>query len=355
MASGAGRTLYAPPHYRADERESERDMLRNEGLRRATTIATALLVALVMALVIWAAKPAEAAFPGTAGAIVFTKGGGHIYRMDADGFVQTRISDGQLAYRNPSWSANGKQVVFQGATETTSGVDQDIYKMSFNGTGKQNLTNAPTFDDEQPAFSKDVTRVFFMRTPKSGGTSDIYMLNLTQPGSQPVQITNTPGSHEQNPAVSPDGTKLAFTSNRTGDFELYVMKAAPESSTNVAKKLTKATSGSSVLDWDFSPEWSPSGAQIAFVSVRTGDFEIFRMKASPEGRRNRPVNLTQNASTNDGDPAWSPDGRKIAYSSNPTPSDTEIFSMDATNGANEANLTNDPNNDDESPDWQPLP
>jgi TolB protein len=335
-------------------------------MRRATMgnrpkMLLALLLAAVLAAGVLAlvgtAKPAEAAFPGTPGAIVFIKSN-EVYRMDADGFRQTLISDGSIAYSQPSWSANGKQIVFQGATETTSGVDQDIYKMSFDGTGKQNLTNAPTFNDEQPAFSKDGFKVFFVRAPKSGGTSDIYMLDRTRLSDPPVQITNTPASSEGTPVVSPDGTKLAFVSTRSGDAEIYVMKAAPESSTNVAKKLTKATSGNSVLDWDFMPEWSPSGAQIAFVSVRTGDFEIFRMKASPEGRRNSPVNLTKNASTSDGDPAWSPDGRKIAFSSNgSTSGDTDIFMMNATDGANKTNLTNSPSvgNSESQPDWQPLP
>jgi Tol biopolymer transport system component len=329
-------------------------MLRNEGLRRATAIATALLVALVVMLVMWEARPAEAAFPGTPGAIVFTKNL-QIYRMDADGFRQTLISDTTRAYKFPSWSANGKEIVFQRITETTSGTNEDIYTRSFDGTNQQNLTNAPSFHDEQPVFSKDGTKVFFVRAPTGGGTTDIFMLNRTQLSSPPVQITDTPTFNENSPAVSPDGTKLAFTSNRSGDPEIYVMKAAAEGSTNVAKKLTKATSGSSVLDTDGAPEWSPSGTQIAFASFRTGDAEIFRMKAAPEGRRNRPVNLTKNASTLDLDPAWSPDGRKIAFTSNGTPGDREIFSMDATNGANKANLTNDPANTENTPDWQPLP
>lgn len=55
------------------------------------------------------------------------------------------------------------------------------------------------------------------------------------------------------------------------------------------KRLTKNAAS------DFVPVWSPDGKKIAFVSNRNGsDEEIYAMKAKPEGRKNRPKNLTNN-------------------------------------------------------------
>ena len=151
--------------------------------------------------------------------------------------------------------------------------------------------------------------------------------------------------------VSPDGKRVAFTSKRDGDYDVYVMRLAPEGPKNVPVKLTK----NSVPD--LAPDWSPDGTQLVFNSNRSGNLEVYRMKASPEGRLNRPVNLSKSPA-GDYAPTWSPDGRKIAFTSERPAADGttdwEIWRMRVTDGANPTNLTDNAAVDFDA-EWQPVP
>ncbi len=86
-----------------------------------------------------------------------------------------------------------------------------------------------------------------------------------------------------------------------------------------------------------------SQAQIAFVSERDWNTEIYVMDADGNNLRN----LTNNPAS-DESPSWSPDGQRIAFQSDRDGGkNSEIYVMDA-DGNNPRNLTNHP-----APDYQP--
>ena len=64
---------------------------------------------------------------------------------------------------------------------------------------------------------------------------------------------------------------------------------------------TRLTSNGT-LEWDYSPDWSPDGLQIAFLSLYQS-CEIYVMDADGSGQ----TNLSNHASEDEA-PAWSPDG-----------------------------------------------
>jgi len=88
---------------------------------------------------------------------------------------------------------------------------------------------------------------------------------------------------------------------------------------------------------------APQKAQIAFTSERDGNGEIYVMDADGNNQRR----LTNNPAE-DTFPSWSPDGQKIAFSFD-RDGNWEVYVIDA-DGKNPHNLTNSPAND-ASPTW----
>ena len=128
---------------------------------------------------------------------------------------------------------------------------------------------------------------------------------------------------------SPDGRRFAFTSNRSGDNEIYIIdpdageqryfrKDGTEVSTEDYNKLLPFLKGEVITGVadplnvtnhpadDGAPVWSPDGSQIAFTSTRDDNGEIFVMNADGTN----PINIT-NHPAGDGSPAWYPIGARM--------------------------------------------
>jgi Tol biopolymer transport system component len=117
------------------------------------------------------------------------------------------------------------------------------------------------------------------------------------------RLTNTDGN--LGPAWSPDGKRIAFSSDRTGRSQIYIMNADGSSEINISQN----------TDSDGEPRWSPDGQQIAFVSVHENSFpQIYTM--APDGTHRRRLTGLGSLHPLDGSfPTWSPDGKQIAFSS----------------------------------------
>ena len=98
------------------------------------------------------------------------------------------------------------------------------------------------------------------------------------------------------PAISPQGDAIAFVSDRSGGFELLVRSLGGGS----AETPLTSDGGQNVQ-----PAWSPDGKLIAYHSLRHGGIWVIA------ARGGTPKQLT----TIGARPAWSPDGRRIAYQS----------------------------------------
>jgi TolB protein len=219
-----------------------------------------------------------------------------------------------------------------------------IFAMNADGTNRQQWTQNGA-DDSTPIWSPDGRRIAFVS--QRDGNREIYVMPapvlpaqgaVDSPGQ--VNITQSPGD-DWTPAWSPDGKQIAFASIRQGNWEIFIANADGSG----LKQVTDDGTG------NMSPVWSPDGQTMAYTSKRDGNWEIYTMPApnipGAPGERRR---LTSSEG-NDLSPVYSPQGDRIAFESN-REGNVEIYTMNA-DGSNPQNLTHSPSADDHGPVWSP--
>jgi Tol biopolymer transport system component len=269
-------------------------------LRIPVAIAATVLAASMLSLTT-PTKPAEAAFPGANGKIVF---------------VSSRTTGAGV--NNPTG-------------------DSEIFTMNPDGTGRTQLT-FNTVTDSEPAYSPNSMKIAFVSNRH--GHWEIYTMKAN--GSNPTRLTNNSAS-DIAPAYSPDGKQIAFQTDRDGDEEIYTMNTD-------GSNLQNRSHGTSSTELD--PTFAPDGS-LAFASnfvsdsSQEGDFEIYNV--GPYG--GLPFQMTNN-STDDLEPDFSPDGTKMAFTRELSDINWEVYTMDVVGGGNVTRLTYDTRSDS-SPTYAP--
>jgi len=176
--------------------------------------------------------------------------------------------------------------------------------------------------DFLPGWSPDGGQIVF--SSERTGDFDIWIMNAD--GSGPHNLTLSPASQETGPDWSEVGGKVAFSSFTTSPVErdIWVMNADG----------TGATGLTSNTDDDAGASWSPDGTKIAFFSDRDGDYDIYVMNNDGTGV----VQLTDDPQM-DVTPDWSPDGTQIAFTRLTPGSNGDVWVMNP-DGTGQANLTN---------------
>src|SRR4026209_491685 len=139
------------------------------------------------------------------------------------------------------------------------------------------------------------------------------------------------------PAPSPDGEKIAFASNRSGFWDLYILDMT-------SGKFTQLTD---TTDYEGAPTWSPDGSFLAFESYVDDNLEI--VVGPADDPLNNSVRLTTSPAS-DHSPAWAPDGRRIAFISN---GEVIVADLDRTDSGRFQNLSKTELASESHPVWSP--
>ena len=163
------------------------------------------------------------------------------------------------------------------------------------------LTRDGDWNDEQPRWSPDGQRIAF-KSDRSG-SYNLYVMDAD--GRNVTRLTDHGGS-DHDPAWHPDGQSLLFASDRdrgAGRVDLYRLWLADRS----VERLTNNFEG-----WAFMPSVSPDGNWAAFVSTTfphqggwTNQIHVIELAT----KMTWPFDVTAPGCW----PSWSPDGQSIAH------------------------------------------
>ncbi|HXM51442.1 MAG TPA: protein kinase, partial [Pyrinomonadaceae bacterium] len=164
----------------------------------------------------------------------------------------------------PVWSPDGSRIAF---SEGTSGLTVRAANGSGDAEGLLPGANFPA------AWSPDGRFIIFVRRGVKT-RMDIYALPLFGDRKEYL-ISNSP-FNEQTPAFSPDGRWLAYTSDETGNYEIYVQSFSADGKLGADKQRVSTNGGTY-------PVWRRDGSELFFVApdgqmmssaVKTGGTEF---------------------------------------------------------------------------------
>ncbi len=223
-----------------------------------------------------------------------------------DGTATQLTHDGQRI-SGLAWAAGGRAIVFS----SLRGALPALWRIAVAGGGPEPLSGVGP-DAVLPAVAREGNLLAYTRQFQN---CNLWRIPLASKGQ--AQIFNSSPREDVSGVYSPDGRRVAFSSNRSGAFEIWVADGDGSHQQQLTAFRGPITG---------SPRWSPDGKWIAFDSRPGGHSAVFVI--STEGGSPRQITEGQH---DDIVPSWSQDGASLYFCSNRS-GESQIWRIPAAGG-----------------------
>lgn len=243
--------------------------------------------------------------------VVYSSGVGfalNLYRLDLGTREVVQLTNNDFEDSAPSWSPDGKSIVFQREDEHGN---RDVWQIDADGRIERNLTNTPDVREQHPRYAPDGAAIVFdsnrAETVEGGGEDGIQNYEIYSMSLLTDSLSRLTAWHrwDMYPSLSPDANRLVWRRALPGEesgeqqFDIFVKDMATGEEVNLTNHEAL----------DTNPHWSPSGDWIVFASNRSGPFDLYVVR--PDGSDLRRITNSGSLSVGYGRPSFSGDGTKI--------------------------------------------
>lgn len=212
----------------------------------------------------------------------------------AEKFVGAPVSivGGSRVSTNPRVSTDGKRIVF----DSVGGVKENIFTVGVDGSNMRQLTN-DSFKNRAPTFSPDGSRIAYF-SDRTGNYQGWIMNTDGSDGKQITQFGEDDGA--QWPIWSPDGRRLMFSTFKPAPAIFQVTDSpTPQPGVSVGSNAP--------FEWFLATSWSPDGRRVVGMGRKPNEpFSSVAVLDIESGKFGEPVHTGSR-------PVWLSDSRRFLF------------------------------------------
>ncbi len=146
-----------------------------------------------------------------------------VFAYNLDSKELFRLTNDKASYSFPVYSPDCSRIAVIRTETGGASAGADVYFIDVASLAQTALTNDNiAYTEASPRWSPDGTQLTYSAFPKDAPTNSDIIVRRADPSSTPLVVVKD-AANDIYPVFSPDGKYLAFSSNRGGNYDIYVL------------------------------------------------------------------------------------------------------------------------------------